>query len=65
MGRRIASAVLDRIIHLEFDRMRRVLQRDDFFHLQVDIGIDLVVGEDIALCQESAIGAECVKSVTQ
>ena len=65
MGRRIASAVLDRIIHLEFDRMRRVLQRDDLFHLQVDIGIDLIVGKDIALRQEAAIGAERVQSLTQ
>ena len=65
VGRRIASAVLDRIIHLEFDWMRRVLQRDDLFHLQVDIGIDLIVGKDIALRQEAAIGAERVQSLTQ
>ena len=45
--------------------MRRVLQRDDLFHLQVDIGIDLIVGKDIALRQEAAIGAERVQSLTQ
>ena len=63
-ARRVQPA-LGRVVELELDRMRGVLQRDDLFHLQVDIGIDLIVGKDIALRQEAAIGAERVQSLTQ
>ena len=45
--------------------MRGVLQRDDLFHLQLDIGIDLVVGEDIALGQVRTVGAEALERLAQ
>ena len=45
--------------------MRGVLQRDDLFHLQLDIRIDLVVGEDIALGQVRTVGAEALERLAQ
>src|SRR4029079_11325667 len=39
---------LDRVIHLEFDGVGRVLERVHFTHLQFEIGVDEVVGEDTA-----------------
>ncbi len=38
-----ADAVLCRVIHVEFDRMRRHFITHDFLHLQSIIGVDLVV----------------------
>ena len=40
-----ADRALRRIVHVELDRMRRVLEADDFAHLQVDVGIDQIVVE--------------------
>ena len=46
------------IVHLEFDWVRCVLQLDNFFHLQLDISVDLIVGEHIALRQVRTIRIE-------
>ena len=53
----LARYVLVRVIHLEFDWMRCVFQCYDFFHLQLNKGIYLVIGEHIAFCQ---IGTVCI-----
>ena len=45
--------------------MRGVLQRDDFFHLQVDIGVDLIVGEDIALGQIRTVGTQALERLAE
>ena len=45
----------DRIIHLELDRMRRVLEGIHFFHLELDIAVDEVVAEHAALLEEGAV----------
>src|SRR4029079_13197624 len=42
------SPALGRVIHFELDRVRRVLEANDFAHLQVDVGIDEVVIEHVA-----------------
>jgi hypothetical protein len=43
------SYALNRVVHLEFDRVGGVLEGVDLLPLQFDIGLDLVHVEDIAL----------------
>jgi hypothetical protein len=51
-------ARLDRVVHLEFDRVRGVFESVDFLPLQFHVGFDLVHVEDVALQQERMIGAQ-------
>ena len=37
------------IVHVEFDRVRRHLQAEDLLHLQVDIAVDEVLAENVAV----------------
>src|ERR1700678_1316680 len=55
----------DRIVHLEFDRMRRVLERVDFLHLELDVAVDEVVREDATLLEEGAIVIEAFQRLTE
>jgi hypothetical protein len=48
----------DREVHVEFDRVRRHFEALDFFHLQFDVGVDHVVGEDVAGLEEGLVGFE-------
>src|SRR5687768_14852685 len=43
------------IVHVELDGVRRVLETDHLLHLELDVGVDLIVREDPALLQEFAI----------
>ena len=56
---------LDGIVHVEFDRMSRHLDASDFFHLQVDVGIDHVVVEYATGFQEFAVFAQSVQRLFQ
>ena len=57
--------MLRRIVHLELDRMRRVLEADDLAHLQVDIAVDEVVVEHAADLEEGAILVELFERLAQ
>jgi hypothetical protein len=46
---------LQRVVHVEFDRMGRHAETLHVLHLQFDVGIDHAVGEDTAAGQEFAI----------
>src|SRR6478609_2264528 len=46
------------VVHVELDRVRHHLEPLHLFHFQLEIGIDGVVGEDIALLQEGAVLVE-------
>src|ERR1700688_3255566 len=69
LSRSIAIAMLGgdsrRIVHLEFHRMRGVLEADDFAHLQLDIGVDEVVVEDAARLEEAAILVELLEGLPE
>src|SRR5258708_4771584 len=51
-------ASLHRIVHVELDRVRRLVEADDLLHLQLDVGIDHVVGEHVAGLEEGAVLVE-------
>ncbi|EDM72004.1 hypothetical protein RAZWK3B_17838 [Roseobacter sp. AzwK-3b] len=46
------------VIHHEFDRMGCVLVCFELFHLEVDIAVDLVLGEDVTGQQEGMVGLQ-------
>ena len=52
--RRIRAG-LQRVIHVEFDRVGGHSETRDFFHLQGHVGIQHGVGEDAALGQETTV----------
>ena len=52
---------LRRIVHLELDRMRGVLEADHLLHLQLDVAVDEVVVEHAAGLEEGAVGI-CLSS---
>ena len=43
------------IVYIKLDRMRCVFQTDHVFHLQVNVGVDLFISENISLCEEAAV----------
>src|ERR1700733_8343662 len=43
------------VVHLELDWMRRMLEAVHFFPLQLDIALDHILAEDIALQQELVV----------
>ena len=47
--------LLDGVIHVELDRMRRHFEPVNFFHLQLDVSIDLIIIENAAGFQEVAV----------
>jgi hypothetical protein len=59
------TQTLSRVVHFEFDRMRRVLKPDDFAHFQIDIGIDEIVIEYSARREEAAIFVELFEGLAQ
>ena len=49
---------LDAVVHVEFNRVSRHAQTRDFFHLQIDVAVDLIVGEHTTCGQEAAVGVK-------
>src|SRR3984885_7303786 len=56
---------LRRVVHFEFDRMRGVLEADDFGHLQIDISVDEVVVEHAAGLEEAAVLVELLERLAE
>src|SRR5690606_6299521 len=59
------NPVSDRVVHLELDRVRGVLEGVDLFPLELDVGLDLVLGEDVAGQQELVIGGQGLQRLAQ
>jgi hypothetical protein len=55
----------DRVIHLEFDRVRRVLEIVHLFPLQLDIRFDEIAAEHIAFHQKGVIGLQFAQRIAQ
>src|SRR5579885_3772614 len=53
-----AGGSLVRVIHLVFDRVRRVLEADHVLHLEVDVGVDEVLVEHAALQEIVVVGVK-------
>lgn len=56
---------LHRVVHLELDRVWCEFEFDNFFHLQVDVGFDLILGEYATFEQEVMVRLERVQCFTQ
>src|SRR5260221_13781973 len=56
---------LCRVIHLELDRMRGVLEANHFRHLEIDVTVDEIVVEHAARLQEGAVGVEARECLAQ
>jgi hypothetical protein len=54
--------IVPRIIHVEFDREGRRFPAHHFFPLQLDVGVDLVVAEHVALGQEGAVVVSAISA---
>src|SRR3977135_1172764 len=54
-----------RVVHLELDGMRGVLEADHFRHLQVDVAVDEVVVEHAAGLEEGAVGIELAERLAE
>src|SRR5437762_11740736 len=48
----------DAVVHLEFDRVRRVLEGVHLTHLEFDIAVDKIVVKHAAFLQECAVAFE-------
>jgi hypothetical protein len=55
----------DRIIHLELDRVRRVLEIVHLLPFQLDIRLDEIAAEYIAFHQEGMVGLQFAQRVAQ
>jgi hypothetical protein len=55
------SPALDRVIHVELDRVGRHLEALDLGHLELEAGANRVVGENRALREEVAVPVEAVE----
>src|SRR6201999_1943422 len=60
-----ASFALQRIIHLELDRVRGHFETRDFGHLQLDIGVDEIVVEHAAVLEERAVLVEVLDRLAE
>src|SRR5687767_3532881 len=56
---------LGRVVHLELDRVRGVLEADHLLHLQVDVAVDEVVVEYPTGLEEGAILVQLLERLTQ
>src|SRR5690606_12694809 len=54
-----------RVVHFVLDRVRGVLELDDFGHLELDVAVDLVVVEHATGLEEVAVLVEGLQSLTQ
>ena len=55
----------DAVVHVEFHRVRRVLEAMHFFDSQIHVGVDQVVREHVALLEEGAVRVEVLECLTQ
>src|SRR5690242_14275085 len=53
------------VVHLVFDRMRRHPEARDLLHLEFDVRVDHVVGEDAAARHELAVAVEAVERLVE
>src|SRR6266508_27791 len=56
---------LRRIVHLELDWMRSVLEADDLLHLQLHVAVDEIVVEPAAGLEEVAVLVEIAERLAQ
>jgi hypothetical protein len=63
--RRFETRRSDAVVHVELDRMGRGFEAHDVFHLEVDVTVDEIVGENIALLEVVAVGREAVDRFAQ
>src|SRR4051794_30249655 len=63
-ARRLAKKS-QRIVHVEFDRMRGHLKTLDFGHLQLDVAVDEIVVEHAAVLEEGAVLVEILQRLAQ
>jgi hypothetical protein len=54
-----------RVVHVELDRVRGHAEARDFVHLQLDVGVEHVVGEHAALGQEGAVLVQVLQRLVQ
>ena len=55
---RAFGAASEAVVHIELDGMRSLLQARHIFSLEINVGVDEIVAEHVALLQELAIGIE-------
>ena len=60
-----AASAYRRVVHVELDRMGRHAEARDFLHLQLDVGVDVGVGEHAALGQERAVLVQVVERLVE
>src|SRR5262245_32240958 len=60
-----SRSALNRVIHVELDGVGGHLEAFDLGHLELEVGVDHVVGEDAALLQEVAVLVEVVERLAQ
>src|SRR5262245_55037521 len=56
---------LRRVVHLELDRMRGVLEADDLRHLQLDVAVDEVVVEHATGLEEGTVLVEFLERLAE
>lgn len=61
----LRPAFLERIVHIELDRVRRHSETRDFIHLERDVGIDHVVAEDASAGEELTIPIEVLDGLIE
>ena len=59
------AAIYSDVVHVELDRVGGHAEARDFLHLQLDVGVDVGVGEDAALGQEGAALVEVVERLVE
>src|SRR5438874_11304265 len=60
-----AAATSGRVVHLELDRMRRHAEARDLLHLQLDVGVDHIVGEHTAAREELAVLVDRIERLVE
>src|SRR4030088_2928206 len=64
-GGRNSANKSERVIHVEFDRVRGHLEALDFGHLQLDKTVDEVVVEHAAVLEEAAVLVEILQRLAK
>ena len=57
----VAEPALQRVVHVELDRVRGLTQTRDLTHFEFNVSVEHAVGEDAALGQEAAVCVEAVE----
>ena len=56
---------LEAVVHVELDRVRGHAQARDVFHLEVDVAVDHLVGENVAGGEEVTVGVERLECLVE